>query len=71
LHRGGSNGVRWSIDQGSKQLLTAELPDGASQSFDLSGVTVLKGQVLYFVIDAMGAQDSDETGLDLTITQTQ
>ena len=68
LHVGGPTGVRWSVDKGSRRLSSAELPDGASQSFDLKSVSVREGQLLYFVIDALGDQDTDEIGFNVKIT---
>lgn len=70
LHVGGgwTNGVRWSVDKGSRRLSSAELPDGASQSFDLMSVRIREGQVLYFVIDALGNQGTDEIGFNVKIT---
>lgn len=64
------NGVRWSIDRGGQGLKTADLPNGGSQAFELPFVPILKGQVLYFVLDAKdGDFFCDTTMLDLKIAE--
>jgi hypothetical protein len=71
LHPGGPTGVRWSVDKVRTTLTAGQLPDAGSQSFYIPGVAVSKGQVFYFIIDALGDQDADEIALTLRIVQTQ
>ena len=59
LHLGEPTGVGWSVDKVSTTLAAGQLLDGGSQSFYIPGVAVNKGQVLYFIIDALGNQDTD------------
>jgi hypothetical protein len=63
------NGVSWSVDKGGVTLASGQIPKFAPPAlFDLSEVTVLKGQVLYFVLDSLGDRYCDETALNLTIS---
>ena len=71
LHPGGPTGVRWSVDKVKTTLAAGQLPEGGSQSFYIPGLAVTKGQVLYFTIDALGNQDTDEIALTVRIVQTQ
>lgn len=71
LHLGGPTGVRWSVDKVKTSLAHGELLQGGSQSFYIPSVTVSSGQVLYFIIDAMEDQDTDEIALSVRIVQTE
>ena len=70
LHLGEPTGIGWSVDKVSTTLAAGQLPDGGSQSFYIPGVAVNKGQVLYFIIDALGNQDTDEIALTVRILET-
>jgi hypothetical protein len=66
------NGVLWSIDKGGARLAFGDLPNGGTQSFQLSAVSVAKGQVPHFIVDPKaGEYHCDSTMLDLTIAETQ
>ena len=69
LHLGSPTGVLWSINRGRTMLSSQILPDGASQNFDLSDVTIQKDQVLYVIVDPYGDQDADEIAINLKIVQ--
>lgn len=46
------NGVAWFVDRGTTNLAQGSFPNGGSQSFNLSDVTITQGNFLYFILDA-------------------
>jgi hypothetical protein len=64
------NGILWFIEKGGQRLASGAVPNGGAQSFSLTSVAVLPGQVLYFLVDANhGDFGCDSTMLDLTIAE--
>jgi hypothetical protein len=64
------NGVHWSVDEGSKILASGNIASGGGlQSFDLSDITVTKGQALYFSVDSLGDIYCDEAIFNVTIAK--
>ena len=65
------NGVIWSVDKGSLTLTAGTIANGGpAQTFGLTGISVVAGQVLYFVVDPNGDYHCDSTGVDVTISKT-
>jgi hypothetical protein len=72
------NGIIWSVDswsvaKGNSTLTTGTIANGGPpQTFSLTGVSVVLGQVLYFTVDPnSGDYQCDSTGVDVTISQAQ
>jgi hypothetical protein len=67
------NGVIWSVDRGPQKLANGRIANGGPpQKFSLTGVSVVTGQVLYFLVNPNGGDYfCDSTGVDVTISQVQ
>jgi hypothetical protein len=67
------NGIIWSVDKGNSTLTRGTIANGGPpQTFSLTGVSVVAGQVLYFTVDPnSGDYFCDSTGVDVTIRQVQ
>ena len=62
----GANGVLWSIDQGSRTLLSGALGPGASENLELE-TTVALGESLYIVVNDAGDSNCDTARVQLAI----
>ena len=63
------NGIIWSVGKGSQTLTSGTVANGGpAQSYSLTGISVVEGQVLYFTVDPNGDYFCDTTGVDVTIT---
>jgi hypothetical protein len=64
------NGIIWSVDKGSQTLATGTIANGGSaQTYSLTGISIVAGQVLYFIVDPNLDYSCDSTGIDVTISQ--
>ena len=68
LISGGGDGIAWFIDHGTTNLAHGAYANGGKQGFQLSEISVLKGDFIYFIVDPNGTYFYDSTGLDLSIT---
>lgn len=69
------NGIDWYIDKNTTNLASGILPQGGAQNFgdgfgadNLTNVSVIPGDFLYFVIDPTTDYNSDSTEVDISIT---
>jgi hypothetical protein len=66
------NGIIWSVDKGSQTLTSGTIANGGpSQSYSLTGIPLVAGQVLYFTVNPSGDYFCDSTGVDVTISQSK
>lgn len=66
------NGIHWSVDRGGATLASGDIgPGGGLQTFNLTGISVVKGESLYFTVDSLGDRYCDETPLHVTIVQSE
>ncbi len=64
------NGIIWSVDKGSQTLTSGTIANGGvPQSYNLTGISIVAGQVLYFIVDPNGDYFCDTTGVDVTISK--
>jgi hypothetical protein len=64
------NGIAWQLDQGRSTLASGRLPNGGSPQSASVDASVERGTSLYAVVDSVGEDGCDSTGLSFTV-QTQ